>query len=108
MIPLKKLTSIELAKLFNFAIFLQADRVVKTVGQNLLDAAQKNGRLWVAILFAFDHLADPSIRSFFSERAEEMQSKVHAIRYRDYLTRIDYKWLISEIRSWENFTNWER
>lgn len=102
-----KLSSIELAKVFNFSIYLQADRVIKTVGQNLLEAAEKNGRLWVAILFAFDHLADPSIRSFFCDRADEMQSKIHALKYRDYLTKMDYKWLIAEIRSWEEFDCWE-
>ena len=51
-----KLSSVDLAKLFHFAIYVQADRIIKAVGLNLVEAATKNPRLWVAILFAFDHL----------------------------------------------------
>ena len=76
-----KLTSIGLAKLLNLAIFLQADRIIQvnlllhtcetckisfqTVGKNLAESSSRNPRLWVAILFAFGHLADPAI-SFWS------------------------------------------
>ena len=63
-----KLSTVELAKLFNLAIYLQADRIIKTVGFNLMEMGQKNGRLWTSILFAFDHLADPAIRTFFVDR----------------------------------------
>ena len=34
---------------------------IQIVGQNLAESASRNPRLWVAILFAFGHLADPAI-----------------------------------------------
>ena len=37
-----------------------------------------------------------------------MQSKSNALRYRDFLTKRDYRWLIDEVRTWPNFEAWER
>ena len=64
-----KLNTIEMAQLFDLCVYLQADRVAKTVGRNLLTIAEKNGRLWTGILFAFGHLEDPAIQEFFTDRS---------------------------------------
>ena len=48
-----KLQPIELVKLFQFSIFLQADRIIKVIGNILFESSAKNPRLWVGILFAF-------------------------------------------------------
>ena len=48
-----KLQPIELVKLFQFSIFLQADRIIKVIGNTLFECSTKNPRLWVGILFAF-------------------------------------------------------
>ncbi len=37
-----------------------------------------------------------------------MQSKTNALKYRDFLTKRDYKWLIDEVRMWPSFYAWER
>ena len=103
-----KLATIELVQLLDLCIFLQADRVAKAVGQNLMQIAEKNGRLWTSILFAFGHLDDPAINDFFSARAAQNQLKQGAFRYRDYLTKLDFQWLIKYIRSWNSEEIWER
>ena len=48
-----KLQPIELVRLFQFSIFLQADRIIKVIGNILYESSAKNPRLWVGILFAF-------------------------------------------------------
>ncbi|CAG5091643.1 Oidioi.mRNA.OKI2018_I69.PAR.g13178.t1.cds [Oikopleura dioica] len=97
-----KLQPIELVKLFQFSIFLQADRIIKVIGNTLFECSTKNPRLWVGILFAFDHLTDPAIGDLFLRLKE---SSKHG-RYQDFFTKMDLKWLLSEIDN-ENYWNGE-
>ena len=75
-----KLNTIDLVQLLDLCIYLQADRVAKAVGANLMQIAEKNGRLWTSILFAFGHLDDPAINQFFSSKAAQNQLKQGAYR----------------------------
>ena len=49
-----------------------------------------------------------AIKEFFIDRSATNQNKNGAYRYRDYMTKMDFQWLISQIRQWDHESDWER
>ena len=49
-----------------------------------------------------------AIKEFFIDRSATNQNKTGAYRYRDYMTKMDFQWLISQIRQWDHDSDWER
>ena len=55
-----------------------------------------------------NHKPVKAIKEFFIDRSATNQNKNGAYRYRDYMTKMDFQWLISQIRQWDHESDWER